>query len=374
MDTFSRLAIRQATLDSADLREVDFTACRFSGTTFRSSFGSVLSVAWSPSDSFLAAGTASREILVWNVQTRQLKWSLVGHDDWVRAVHFLSDTELVSAGDDGTIRLWDLAADESPALVRVMRPGRGWIRALAGDPRQRLLACACQDGSVLLWDVDQGTLAAEVGQHEGPCLGLHLDPETQELVSVGVDGRIHIRSLAEKQEVVDAAGEAAAPRLWANDVTCYCVAASPSLEAIVVGTTEGEVLLWVPTTDQRQTVALGLLRPVRAVTAARDGQSFWVTCSDSIARLVAADDGTIRQALLGHTAAVNTIAQSNSGNMLATGADDQTVRIWNARSGKSLAVFSGFSGAIRSLACISEAIIVTLGEDRELRYWGKRQR
>ena len=363
---FSGLPIRQAALDSVVLREVNFTECRFSHTTFRSSFGSVLSVAWSPSDSLLAAGTASCEVLIWNVETRQLKWSLTGHTDWVRAVLFLSERELVTAGDDGTIRLWNLADDEGPTVVRIMNPERGWIRALAGDPRGRLLASSCQNGSVLLWDLDRGTLVTEVAQHEGPCLGVHIEPETRELVSVGVDGLIAIRTLADE---APADANESPPRSWAQDVTCYCVSASPGLDTVVIGMTDGDVALWTPDTDQRRTVALNLLRPVRAVTASRDGQSFWVTCSDSVARSVATEDGTIGQALLGHTAAINTVAQSTSGNLVATGADDQTVRLWNARTGKSLAVFSGFSGSIRSLASISQGVIVTLGEDRELRYW-----
>jgi WD40 repeat protein len=363
---FSGLAIRQGALDSADLREVDFTACRFSRTMFRSSFGSVLSVAWSPDDALLAAGTASCEVLVWKVESRQLKCSLAGHTDWVRAVKFLSQSEIVTAGDDGTIRLWSLADEERPVLVRVLRPEHGWIRALAVDPMRRLLASACQDGSVLLWDLDRGALLAKVAQHEGPCLGLHLEPETQELVSVGVGGLIEICSLVE-----GARGEVSeeAPLRWTKGVTCYCVSASQGLEVVVVGMTDGHALTWHPNIDQRQTVTLDLLRPVRAVTAARDGQSFWATCSDGIVRSVVTQDGSIVQALLGHTAAINAVAQSTSGNLMATGADDQTVRLWNARSGKSLAIFSGFSGAVRSLACIDGNVIVTLGEDRALRYW-----
>jgi WD40 repeat protein len=366
---FSGLAIRQGALDSMDLPEVNFTSCRFSRTTFRSSFGSVLSLAWSPNDSLLAAGTASCEVLIWNVESRQLKWSLIGHTDWVRAVGFLSESEVVTAGDDGTVRLWSLVDEERPVLTRVMSPERGWIRDLAIDPRRRLVAGACQDGSVLLWDLDRGTLLTEVAQHEGPCLGLYLDPETRVLVSVGVDGVVDIRNLMD--DVRDETSETAAPDplQWAKGVTCYCVSASQGLEMIVVGTSDGDVLTWEPSIDQRQTVTLNLLRPVRAVAAARDGQSFWVTCSDNVARSVTAEHGTVGQALLGHTAAINTVAQSASGSLVATGADDQTVRLWNARSGKSLAIFSGFSGAIRSLASIDGTVIITLGEDRELRYW-----
>lgn len=75
-------------------------------------------------DHLLASGSADSNIKIWNFKTGQCH-TLRGHTDWVNAVTLWSgskkksadsdgaeDTFLFSASDDGTIRLWDLGHNE----------------------------------------------------------------------------------------------------------------------------------------------------------------------------------------------------------------------------------------------------------------------
>ena len=61
--------------------------------------------------------------------------------------------------------------------------------------------------------------------------------------------------------------------------------------------------------------------------------------------------GTAQKALLrGHSAAVNCLAYSADGRYLATGSEDQTARLWEAGTNKSLFELKGHTGAVTSVA------------------------
>ncbi len=73
---------------------------------------------------------------------------------------FGSDGAFVAAGRaDGTIAL--LGADDGrSAKVISAGPDAGAVRALAAEPEGSMLAAGCDDGSVRLWDLSRGMLAA----------------------------------------------------------------------------------------------------------------------------------------------------------------------------------------------------------------------
>ncbi|HLG15107.1 MAG TPA: hypothetical protein VJH03_11475, partial [Blastocatellia bacterium] len=72
-----------------------------------------------------------------------------------------------------------------------------------------------------------------------------------------------------------------------------------------------------------------------------DGRSLASASDDNTVRIWDAGSGKLLRSLEGHTHSVNSVAWSPDGRSLASASDDNTVRIWDAGSGKLLRSLEG---------------------------------
>ncbi len=77
--------------------------------------------------------------------------------------------------------------------------------------------------------------------------------------------------------------------------------------------------------------------------------------------------------LLAHAAPVLCLALSDDGTLLASGAADGSLRLWDWRRGKPLSSLAGHRGRVRGLAFAHDAeVLASVGEDGWLRLWDVR--
>lgn len=130
----------------------------------------------------IAAAWAQTVITVW--EGKKLLWELTGHKGAVLTVAFGPRPGLlVSAGDDQTIRTWDLATGKETACHS---PVGYRATVLAASPSGTMIAAGCADGTVRLYEA--GTSGTLPGWANAPVLTGHVHGITA--MSFDTSGRL----------------------------------------------------------------------------------------------------------------------------------------------------------------------------------------
>ena len=183
-------------------------------------------------------------------------------------------TLLASGGNDGTVRLWDLATGEPAGLPLTGHVGPVWgvceVPSAPGQPS--MLASVGSDGTVRLWDPATGqTTGGPLTGHTGPIATVCAVPGRQPchpavLATAGFDGTVRLWDLAMRQP--------AGPPLTGHAGGVYSVCTVPGQPSTLASAgDDGTVRLWDLATGKPPA-------PPSPVTPARSGAC--VRCQASL--------------------------------------------------------------------------------------------
>ena len=110
----------------------------------------VRSASFSPQGAYLAVGDDRGAIQLWKVADWSSAGRCLGHVGPVTGLAFIDSRRLISAGYDGTVRVWDvLSQSETGQLLSGGKP----VSALSLGGQGRVLAASSTDGAIDLWDI-----------------------------------------------------------------------------------------------------------------------------------------------------------------------------------------------------------------------------
>ena len=138
--------------------------------------------------------------VLWDLSRHQLLAQLDGHVGRVFTARFVADgREILTAGADGTARLWSAETGEPR---RIFQGDSHFLADATVAPDGSSVVAGGSDGLVRFWDAANGRLLWTLQAHKSYVIGLHY--EGSELVTRGFAGDVARWSLPQSEEIIEA--------------------------------------------------------------------------------------------------------------------------------------------------------------------------
>ena len=294
---------------------------------FANHSGRVWSALFAPDDKRVLT-TDDKSAQMWDAASGQRLFTM-SHGDTVYAAAFSQDgSRIITAGGDGTVRVWHAATG---APIRELRyqgaGGKQWRYAAVATSSS--FVAATMGRTTLVWDVETGKQVAELA-NDGP--GIYL-------VAFSTDGHWLATSGSDEVRVFDTSSWRQVAALPGPRVRS--LAFDPTSPRLAIGTYDGVASVWeVPSGVRLRSLRDGGAS-VDAVAFSPDGALVAAASRDGMVHVWSASSGSLRTEFHSHRDKVYTVEFSASGDLLLTAGADGAAVISNVATGLAVARLEG---------------------------------
>ena len=270
---------------------------------------------------------------------------------------------------EGQLLLWDLRAAVGPWQV-LERPCRHAVVRVAWSKDPDCLAALTLDGELFLWDTSPMLLAETrltLGRSMGPTdLVVLADARTVLYTRASRDrqprGRVDAIRWSDDRGSTVFRRDAVLPDVSRG---VWSIAVSPTGDTVALGLRDAISVRASPQLEDE----MARLRHegyVRQVAFSPDGRRLasmggWRIRLWDLNR----PSGRVQRELKGHGKEVTSIAWSPDGRFLLSGSLDETVCLWDARTGKQVGCYDWGTGAVRSVAFSPDGTTAAVGGSKK---------
>ena len=304
-----------------------------------------------------------------------------GHTAMVRGLFFADNGKrLISAGDDKTIRIWDISNGRLEKTIRGQYgPGpEGMIYAAALSPDQRLLAVGGwmgpghdyqgeELGRIRIHDLGTGEVVTMLTGHRDVVLSLAFSPDGQYLASGSFDHAVRLWCVED--------WNLKSRELVGHRAGVYGLDFSPDSKYLVSGGDDGDLCIWGVSDGEQIRHLGGHTGRVRTVAWSRNGDCIFSGASDGIIKMWDTRDGSLVKDLAVLDKHPRSFSLSRDGTKLLVGTASfigpYQCRILAVPSGRTISIFETHKNTIVATALSPDGDLaaVASGLNHEIYLW-----
>ena len=299
-------------------------------------------------------------LLGFNVFGQEAKLMLpIGHTNDVTYCQFFSDgKKVITAADDGTIKIWDAKAATLLADIHAFK--NPVFSVVLSPDEKRFVAASGYDPLVKVFNVATGQLLVTLTGHKKGVKELDFSPDGKQIVTASDDNTARLWDSGSGILLGSFTGHLKA----VNSIKFSC-----NGKKIVTASSDKTIKIW----DVRTKTVYKNFKSVYAPNVALfspDGKKIITISKDKIVLIWDAATGKLLKQLIGHNEEVNSALFSPDGQKIVTAAKDSTAKIWDAQTGKLLIDLKGHIGVIkRALFSPDGRKILTASVDQTAKVW-----
>jgi WD40 repeat protein len=268
-------------------------------------------VAFSPDGTVLATGCEDHNVYLWDAASRMDKRSLEGHRDNAYTIAFSPDGSRLISAAQPAVQVWDVASGEKPLELK---HGRSLNSSAAFSPDGSRIITGGWDGMLRIWDAASGEPRAKLHGWGGVERFVY-SSKTKTLALIGTETVVGFYELSFDPPPAESVAqiEGAVKQL---DDDSYDIREAASAQLVKTGLLADAELARLMKESPSAEVRIRARRARQAITSQP-------------------------QTLVHeHTARTRCLALSPAGTLLASGADDGLVHLWDIAARKSVESFS----------------------------------